>query len=60
MKSRINELAESCIYWTSFSLADDEDGNDHKCESSNDHARKMFICKYENHINIETSKGTEA
>lgn len=29
-QSRITELAESCIYWTSLSLAGDEDGNDHK------------------------------
>lgn len=41
-QSRITEFAESCIYWTNLSLAADEDGNDHKCESNKDQARKIF------------------
>lgn len=41
-QTRITEFAESCIYWTNLSLADDEDGNDHKCDSNKDQARKIF------------------
>jgi hypothetical protein len=41
-QSKITEFTESCIYWTSLSLAFDDGGNDHKCDSNKDQARKTF------------------
>jgi hypothetical protein len=46
-QSNINELAESCTYWTNCSLADDDDDNDHKCDSNKDQARNTFTCKFD-------------